>query len=81
MQVRHRRAHARIWTLLAVLLPVILLAAFASQPKLSPDAPAVLLESPALSPTAPALSPTAPARSLTAPAQPLGAPAEAGAKP
>ncbi len=74
MQVRHRRAHARIWTLLAVLLPVILLAAFASQPKLSPDAPAVLLESPAL-------SPTAPARSLTAPAQPLGAPAEAGAKP
>ncbi|AHF88620.1 hypothetical protein RLEG3_00180 (plasmid) [Rhizobium leguminosarum bv. trifolii WSM1689] len=44
MQRRHRRAHAVIWTGIAVVLPIMLVVIFASVPKLPADAPAVRLE-------------------------------------
>ncbi|WP_346909855.1 hypothetical protein [uncultured Roseibium sp.] len=46
MQRRHRRAHAAIWTLLAIALPVALTVIFLSYPKLSKDAPAIRLDEP-----------------------------------
>lgn len=47
MQRRHRRAHAAIWTGLAVALPLLLAVIFASGPKLPADAPAIRLDGPA----------------------------------
>lgn len=44
MQRHHRRAHALIWTGLAVTLPIALLIIFASVPELPDDAPAVRLD-------------------------------------
>lgn len=44
MQRHHRRAHALIWTGLALSLPVALLIVFASVPDLPDDAPAVRLD-------------------------------------
>lgn len=44
MQRRHRRAHMRIWTALAVALPLTLAIIFASAPKLPVDAPAIRLD-------------------------------------
>jgi len=46
MPRRHRRAHAALWTLLAIVLPVTLAVIFLSYPKLSGDAPAIQLEEP-----------------------------------
>ncbi|MBD1548130.1 hypothetical protein [Roseibium aggregatum] len=46
MQRRHRRAHAAIWTLLAIVLPVALAVIFLSYPRLSRDAPAIRLDEP-----------------------------------
>jgi hypothetical protein len=43
MQRAHRKAHAWIWTVLAVALPVILALAFGSTSRLSADAPAIKL--------------------------------------
>ena len=43
MQRSHRRAHALVWTVLAVVLPVTLAVIFASTSRLSPDAPAIPL--------------------------------------
>jgi len=50
MQRPHRRAHALIWTLLAIALPVALGMIFFATPKLSHDAPAVRLEPPPAAP-------------------------------
>jgi hypothetical protein len=47
MQRRHRTAHARIWTVLAVALPVALVAALAFRQTVPEDRPAVLIEAPA----------------------------------
>ena len=44
MQRRHRHAHMRIWTGLAVILPLLLALIFASVPKLPADAPAIRLD-------------------------------------
>ncbi len=44
MQRAHRKAHALIWTLLAVALPLSLAIAFGSKPKLSSDAPSIQLK-------------------------------------
>lgn len=44
MRRSHRKAHAWIWTLLAVALPLSLAIAFVSKPKLSSDAPSLRLE-------------------------------------
>ncbi|MDL2409105.1 hypothetical protein PY650_26410 [Rhizobium calliandrae] len=44
MQRRHRRAHAAIWTGLALALPLLLAIIFASAPKLPTDAPAIRLD-------------------------------------
>lgn len=44
MQRHHRRAHAVIWTCLAIALPIMLVVIFASVPKLPADAPAVRLD-------------------------------------
>lgn len=44
MRRQHRRAHAVIWTGLAIALPLLLAVVFASAPKLPPDAPAVHLD-------------------------------------
>jgi hypothetical protein len=44
MQRRHRWAHATIWTLLAIALPIALAVIFVSLPKLPADAPAVRLD-------------------------------------
>lgn len=44
MQRSHRRAHARIWTFLAVALPLALVVILLSRPSLPPDAPAVRLD-------------------------------------
>ncbi len=46
MQRRHRTAHARIWTLLAVLLPAILVAATFIRQNGPIERPARLLEAP-----------------------------------
>ena len=46
MQRRQRAAHARIWTVLAVLLPVALVAALMFRQTVPDDRPAVLLEAP-----------------------------------
>jgi hypothetical protein len=43
---RLRTAHARIWTVLAVLLPVALLAALTLRPGGPGERPALLLEAP-----------------------------------
>jgi hypothetical protein len=44
MQRRHRQAHATIWTLLAIALPIALAVIFVSLPKFPADAPAVRLD-------------------------------------
>ncbi|ODN72600.1 hypothetical protein [Methylobrevis pamukkalensis] len=44
MQRRHRRAHAAIWTGLAVVLPLAVAIIFTTLPKPAPDAPAVRLD-------------------------------------
>jgi hypothetical protein len=44
MQRAHRKAHAMIWTLFAVALPLSLAIAFISKPKLSSDAPSIRLD-------------------------------------
>jgi hypothetical protein len=44
MQRAHRKAHAWIWTVLAVVLPLSLTIAFGSKPQLSSDAPSVRLD-------------------------------------
>jgi hypothetical protein len=44
MQRAHRNAHAWIWTVLAVALPLLLALAFTSTSRLSPDAPSIKLE-------------------------------------
>ena len=47
MQRRFRTAHARIWTVLAVLLPLALIVALAMRQTRPVDRPAVLVEPPA----------------------------------
>jgi len=47
MQRRHRKAHAVIWTSIAICLPLLLVVVFASVPKLPADAPAIRLDNPA----------------------------------
>ena len=44
MQRRHRRAHARIWSVLAFLLPALLLVALVIRQVGPAEAPAVKLE-------------------------------------
>lgn len=44
MQRPHRKAHAVIWTILSLALPVSLAIVFLASPKLSHDAPAVRLD-------------------------------------
>ena len=46
MQRRHRSAHRRVWVLLSVLLPVLLLAALALQQNGPAEAPAIRLSEP-----------------------------------
>jgi len=46
MQRRHRRAHTAIWTGMAIILPLLLAAVFASYPKVPVDAPAIRLDGP-----------------------------------
>lgn len=43
MQRAHRKAHAWIWTILAVALPVCLVLAFTSTSRFSADAPSIRL--------------------------------------
>ncbi len=43
MQRAHRKAHAWIWTVMAVVLPICLALAFTSTSKLSSDAPSIKL--------------------------------------
>ncbi|WP_175577701.1 hypothetical protein [Mongoliimonas terrestris] len=43
----HRRAHAALWTALALLLPLAVLASLLAEPRLSADAPPVRLDPPA----------------------------------
>lgn len=44
MMRKHRRAHALIWTILALLLPVALLASLLAGSRLPADAPPVRLD-------------------------------------
>lgn len=44
MQRPHRKAHAVIWTIISLVLPVSLVIAFLASPRLSHDAPAVRLD-------------------------------------
>lgn len=53
MQRAHRKAHALIWTILAVALPCCLGVIFISASGLSPDAPSIRLAAPVLEETAP----------------------------
>ena len=46
MQRRHRSAHRRVWVLLSVLLPVLLLAALALRQNGPAEAPAIRLSEP-----------------------------------
>ncbi len=46
MQRAHRKAHALIWTILAIALPCSLGVIFISASGLSPDAPSVRLAAP-----------------------------------
>lgn len=46
MQTRHRTAHARIWMLLAIILPLLLVYALISKQTLPIDRPAVQIEKP-----------------------------------
>lgn len=43
MQRAHRKAHAWIWTAMAIALPVCLALAFTSTSRLSSDAPSILI--------------------------------------
>ena len=49
MQRRHRRLHARIWMVLVVVLPVVVLTALLIRKRLPLEAPAVQLTQPAKS--------------------------------
>ena len=44
MRRRHRAAHRRIWMVLAIVLPAVVLGALVPQPDGPREAPAVLLE-------------------------------------
>lgn len=46
MQRVHRTAHALVWTILAIALPVCVAVIFVSTSRLSPDAPSIRLASP-----------------------------------
>ncbi|EAV45537.1 hypothetical protein SIAM614_22997 [Stappia aggregata IAM 12614] len=47
MKRAHRKAHARIWTVLGLLLPLVLFALLAMRQSPPTDRPAVLIEAPA----------------------------------
>jgi hypothetical protein len=53
MQRAHRKAHALIWTSLAIALPFCLGVIFISASGLSPDAPSIRLAAPVQQGTAP----------------------------
>jgi hypothetical protein len=48
MQRAHRTAHALVWTILAIALPVCLAVIFVSTSRFSPDAPSIRLAPPDL---------------------------------
>ncbi|MEE4014319.1 hypothetical protein V1T76_19795 [Roseibium sp. FZY0029] len=47
MKRAHRKAHARIWTLLGLLLPLVFFTILAMRQSPPADRPAVLIEAPA----------------------------------
>jgi hypothetical protein len=51
MQRRHRRQHSRIWLVLALLLPAVLLAGLAVRTAQHADHPPLRLAPPALAPS------------------------------